>query len=54
VAYALLWLNALFSADESLINLDNRARAAHGRKIASPESFADTMAEKPRGFVGDS
>src|ERR1700722_4573752 len=51
VANALLNDRAFLAANESLINLDNRARATHWREIASAQSLANAMAQKPRRLV---
>ena len=42
--------NALFAADVGLVNLNDAACAAHGRKAAVPHRLADAMAHEPSGF----
>ena len=50
MAVTLLDIEAFLAADESFVELNDAARAAHGRKIAVSHSLADAMAEKPSGF----
>lgn len=37
---------------ERLIDFNDAATAAEGRQVAVAHGLADTMGEKPRGFVG--
>ena len=46
------FLDAFLAADESFVDLDDSASAAHGRKLASPHSLADAVRHKPRGLIG--
>lgn len=48
-----LGLLGLVVANESLVDFDNTAVAAHRSQIARPHGFADTMAHKPRGLEGN-
>jgi len=43
-------LETVLAANVGFIDLDSRTRAAHRRKRAVAQSFADAMSQKPRGF----
>ena len=48
-----LGLHGLVVTDESLIDLDNAAVAAHKRQVVRPHGFAYTMAHEPSGLEGN-
>src|SRR5580658_7400209 len=45
--------NAIFAADESFVNLNDFAFAAHRSQAASAHGLADTMPHEPRGTIGN-